>query len=322
MNNTNDTKNTSNTDINIDEKKAKRKYLFSLIRISLIVLAVILVLFFGLKILLILPIFPSVKQNYVLFKTNEASDWFGMITTAISITLSCVVTYYVNMLNKSNSDKKALEDEMQKKLDLQIKKENKIIAGTEWASALQFKELYVNEIIDSNIYNYNILQKFKSNTNVVFSLKLISNKIFPIHFSFNIEKLICNLWFNYSDGMKCNSMEFNPILTNGNNDSPTTNDSLYSLYSTNDKSVIEFYIRRSDNNEINECLSILSNFKTMPSIFNSVEMKITGNISDKTKLYLKEPFEFTLHIVGEPNKETGLIDIKNTTYEQPSLMNA
>ena len=199
-----------------EQKNLKKTLIFK----TCVLFLATVVLFIALQIIMVYPRYPQVLKNFWLFKGYMASDWMNLIFNSVSITLSIALTYIVYKLDKKSQDDRDAE-ENQKNIDREAKiskkeKQSKLIAATQWATALQFQKIETEIIVDSSIYNNNIISKFKNTPNEVYAIYLTSNVTFPFHLSININKITCKLWYLYDGITNSRTLNIKPICIDDN----------------------------------------------------------------------------------------------------------
>ena len=273
--------------------------------VSILVILIVSIVLIVLDILCYIPVSNSFKWIYRfnIIKNNQRKDLFTLIYDIISLSVDILLVVIFEML-------KTIED---KRRESQQNEQRRIMA-MQWARALQFEKLEIHQFnkIDKREYPTELLlnelkKRIQMKEEPLVSLKLISNTIFPIDYTYTLNKISINVKAGdcvYLDGFVSNfnhPISYYEVMKN--DEILNAYDSVYDIYLNGSTTVLQIYFPTIDdeNKEIierNGLIDLLSNTMNTPK--RLFIMKLEGRASNTFDDELS--FDFGLTLQGRRNE--------------------
>lgn len=304
--------NTNNDDKTPKKDKKKQKInsylnclLFFLILISLVGIIITICSF---------PVSGN-GLKFDIIKSLDTPDWIGIWISVIDIMISFAMTY---LIFKYETNVRIRQDSY----DEDNSKKKKMIAVTQWASALNFNSCIVSNLYYKDPIELTVLNNVKQNYDGVVKIEFSSRTPLPIFLKFDINEIEINTWRLVNDDNPDSKIpaKFSSIkaIDNSCKKIDKKSDCLFRFYTSRSRTRFEFYLFYKENDsrkkEVAESLLYFSNhFEHI----NRIEMTITGSLSDKSGYYMvppkKEPF--SIKLLGRVQFEDGpSIEITTVNY--------
>lgn len=265
-------------------KKVFWSVIFSIIGVVALVILIVNIPYF--------PYCDCLKSIFYWFPAGESirkSDLVSILLTTLSLIFDVLLVVVIYIFDREKN------------------KEEKSVQAMQWASALQFNNIKFFEIYDTNFNYTKILDRLYSKDsfkeNIALRVELKSSVIFPINYDFKISELkIANTKLYKKSEETANASFNNVVLLEYDNKTPNNDcDSLYNLYTFDNKTILEFFLPYTENNYLhNDCLYNFSTVVAKPIDIFTIQIFMT--IQDNKQYYFKNPEKYILTLIGRKEK--------------------